>query len=130
MKSLGLAEENKMQVRFKFNHWYPKLTKVSAITLYPYILFADSADKVSHILVRHEMIHVQQVRAMGAVQFYAAYAKQMALGLAAGKGFWKSYADNTFEVEAYVREDEPFTRKEAEEMEIAGFKVHPHMRLF
>lgn len=93
---------------------------MDAITLYPYILFAATSDKVDIELIRHELIHVRQVRKMGRVQFYTSYLKQMAKGFIRTQDFNKAYTDNEHEKEAYAEQHTPFTDDEIAELKVAG----------
>jgi len=64
---------------------------VRGMTLYPFILFREHKDAVTPILVAHEQHHIEQVRRMGWLKFYALYLwYQMKYG----------YRDNPLEVEA------------------------------
>jgi hypothetical protein len=63
-----------LSIKLKFNHWLPKALGAEAITLYPYIFFAcDKATAVADHTINHEWIHVEQVRNIGWLKFYASY---------------------------------------------------------
>lgn len=110
------------KLSFKFNHWYPKLVGMGAVTIYPYILIADSAADADIELLRHEMIHVEQIRKMGTAAFYFNYLKQMVTGFVRTGDFNTAYLKNEFEAEAYSRQTEPFSEAEKVELIRAGVK--------
>lgn len=75
-------------VRWLFPRW------VRGVTLYPFILLRERRAEVvadGERLLLHEWAHVQQIRRLGALRFYALY-----LWYSARHG----YRDNPFEVEA------------------------------
>ncbi len=88
-----------MKVRIRENHWYPRLLKVGAITLYPYVLFSRD---VTFRMLMHEWVHVRQVRRLGWLRFYASYVWEF-LRRYVGGGFKydKAYRAVSFEAEAY-----------------------------
>ena len=83
-----------------FNHWFPKMIKVSAIVIYPYVLFSLKEQDVSDSLDRHEMKHVEQVRSVGWFSFYASYLLYYFAGLLRLKDADKAYLEIPYEVEA------------------------------
>jgi len=94
-----------VKIRRKFNHWIPQLLNVTAITLYPFILFAESLSRVRNDrnLYKHEWIHIEQYRKLGVLNFVVQYLWQQ---------FRVGYKDNKFEKEAYSRQHEDFTGEE------------------
>lgn len=95
-------------IKRRYNHWIPKLLKVGGITLYPYILFKRTpADLVARgqakSILKHEYVHINQVRRLGFFTFYTTY-------------IWfnltKGYRNNPFEIEAYGTQLEPFNEEE------------------
>ena len=94
-----------MKIRRKFNHWIPQLLNVHAITLYPFILFAQTALKVKNDrnLYKHEWVHIEQYRNLGVLNFVVQYLWQQAR---------VGYKNNKFEKEAYGRQHEDFTGEE------------------
>ena len=106
-----------MIIRVKFNHWYPRVFKVSAITLYPYMLFRDeSADPT---LLKHELCHVNQVRKLG-YKFYLLYVYELLKNMSKGQKFWVAYFNISFEIEAREYEKSPLTRDEIMDLTLAG----------
>ncbi len=61
-----------MTQKLKFNHWLPKMFKLWGISLYPYILYADSPKDIPLRILRHETCHWTQQRKDG-LRFYIKY---------------------------------------------------------
>ena len=93
-----------MKIRRKFNHWIPQLLNVGGIALYPFILFAQSKYSVRNkpTLYKHEWIHIEQYR-RGYFKFVVTYLWYQ---------ITKGYKNNPYELEAWARQDEPFTEEE------------------
>lgn len=91
-----------------FDAWLPKRLGVSAITLYPYILFAMQEDQVSKKLMRHELIHCAQIEKEGMIKFYLKYVFEYFKNRLKGMPHWKAYRSISYEVEAYENEDNEF----------------------
>ncbi len=91
-----------MKVRARYTHWFPKLVKVEAITIYPYVLFtsAKTAPSTAEV-IRHECVHVRQVRRLGVVRFAIAYAWELLVLLCGGRTYDQAIHEISFEVEAY-----------------------------
>ena len=60
-----------MKIKYCYNNYIPKLLGVGGITLYPFVLFADV--NPSKVMIRHEAIHVKQIREVGFIYFYTSY---------------------------------------------------------
>lgn len=100
-----------MKIRRVYNSWIPQLLRVGGITLYPFILFSRTTYSMKRnlrnpeYLFKHEYIHIEQVRRMGWFKFYISYIiENMKTG----------YEKNKYEIEAYGRQEEPFTEEEQE----------------
>lgn len=89
-------------VRLRYRHWIPRLAGVQAIVLYPYVLFSATKEKVSPLLLKHEMVHVRQVRREGWIRFYAAYLREYFALRLRGKSRDEAYRKISFEREAYA----------------------------
>ena len=90
-----------MNIRCKFLHWLPRTLGVGAITLYPYILFSGYPSIHSPI-VKHEMVHVAQIRLVGWFQFYLSYIMYYLAGKLRGKNHEQAYFDIPYEADAYI----------------------------
>jgi hypothetical protein len=101
-----------MKIRIVYEHWYPKLFKIEAITLYPFILCQGTKEETTRTTLRHEMIHVEQIKRLGWLGFYWLYLRHMVEGIVQYRNFWTAYRMNALEREAYGRQGEPFTTEE------------------
>lgn len=89
----------------KFNHWIfklPFMKPYSAIVIGRTILFkGPTADPV---LLRHEMIHQEQMDRHGVVGFYLIYLKDFIRMFWKHRDWQQAYRSIPFEVEAYERQ--------------------------
>lgn len=92
-----------MKVRHIKNSWVPKLLKVDAIVLYPFVLYAYQYPSAR--LIRHEMIHVKQIRKLGVFGFYFRYFLEYSKYRIKGYDHYNAYMNISFEKEAYELED-------------------------
>ena len=94
------------KIRVKENHWYPRFIGVTGITIYPYVLLADTAQEAidCHIL-NHEFIHVRQVRQLGWIRFYATYLWKYAVNLIKYKNPNTAYLNISYEADDYVHQE-------------------------
>lgn len=93
-------------VRFKYGHWLPKKLDVTAITLYPYVLFADREDDVEEWLWNHEIAHVNQIIKWGRWRFYVSYLLYYFAARVAGHNHYDSYYLIPWEIDARAAESE------------------------
>lgn len=83
----------------------PKMLDVSAITLYPFIFYAEKEPE--QVIINHEFIHVEQIRRLGWFKFYFLYLKEYFTNRYIHKmGKFSAYKLISFEVEAYKRQGE------------------------
>ena len=98
-----------MKIRRKYNNWIPKLFKIGAITLYPFILWSRSKSQLKDQMdytkrvFKHEYIHIDQVRRMGWFYFYIKYLLENRK---------TGYKQNKYELEAWDRQYEQYTEEE------------------
>jgi hypothetical protein len=78
---------------------------IQAITLFPFILFAESQESVSDPLMRHELEHILQVQRLGFFRFYFLYLKYYFLNRFRGLRHHQAYLEIPFEVEARSKEE-------------------------
>lgn len=88
-----------MTPRLRYSHWLPRLLRVDAITIYPWIFFAE--DTASTALEYHELVHFYQVRAHGWLSFYLGYLLYYFVGLITFRSHTKAYHEIPFEKDAY-----------------------------
>lgn len=101
----------KVKVVFNFKllpHWY------AAITLYPFICFRAPYAPIR--VLRHEMIHVEQIRRDGFFTFYIMYLWYYLVGLVKYMSHDQAYYRIPYEVEARKGEQKSFTKAEIEEL--------------
>lgn len=100
-----------LQTRHRYNSWFcrilKKLLDVNAITLYPFIFYADPKEKVDKVLMAHEMIHIDQIQRVGFWSFYISYGIYYLAGLVHYKNHRDAYTNIPFEEEAYRLQDDP-----------------------
>ena len=81
------------------NSFIPKLLKVQAIVLYPFVLYASK--NPSATLMNHERIHIDQIKKNGVIKFYAIYLHNYVIFRFQGLNHYSAYKNIPFEVEAY-----------------------------
>jgi hypothetical protein len=82
------------------NSIIPKLLKVGAITLYPFILYSG---KITSEIQYHEKVHVEQIKRLGCFRFYWEYLVEYIKLRFQGYTHNQAYYNITFETEAIVR---------------------------
>lgn len=92
-----------MKARLIKNSYICKILKVNGITLYPYVFIKE--DRASKRLLTHEAIHVDQVRRLGLLRFYAVYLVDYFKLRFRGMGHHEAYLNIGLEKEAYGHED-------------------------
>lgn len=104
-----------MKVRARYGHWFPQKVGAIAITLYPYVLFADQKSAALPV-AKHEVVHVRQVRKLGWFRFYASYLWQWCKGMVCFWDYWGAYNSISYEQEAYAQQaDNVLTPEELDE---------------
>ena len=94
-----------MKLRIKFNHWLPRLLGDGAITLYPFILVVCSKElALQDDILSHEMVHIEQVRTLGWLNFYSHYLWYFFKSYVKTWSFYTAYMAIPFEIEAYAHE--------------------------
>ena len=94
-----------MRVRCRYESRVAKALGVQAITLYPFVLFADDRAKASRTrALHHEFVHVRQVRDVGWFTFYVSYAAKFLYALTRVRSFAKAYEAVSYERQAYAAE--------------------------
>lgn len=82
-----------------YNCRFLKPFRINAIVLYPFILFYDK-EPVEEI-IRHEMVHIDQIKRLGVGKFYALYLYEYLKGRKNGLSHDEAYRNISFEREAY-----------------------------
>jgi len=81
-----------------------KNTKISGITLFPFIFLRHAGDRDNHVLINHERIHLRQQLEMLIVFFYLWYGMEYLYWLFKLKNAYLAYKNISFEREAYAME--------------------------
>lgn len=96
-------------VRLKYNHWLfklPLLRKYRAICLGRTIYFKGDPKSITPRLMRHEMVHQEQIEKNGLTRFYTLYLLHYFKNLMRYRNHGEAYRKIDFEAEAYRRESE------------------------
>ena len=91
-----------------FNHWFFRLpfiknSNYGGITLGSRILLKREVIAISPLL-RHELIHIDQIKQHGAFRFYTRYLWEFLKLLCIHRDLTKAYLKIPFEVEAYAKQ--------------------------
>ncbi|MBS3099389.1 hypothetical protein J4462_04205 [Candidatus Pacearchaeota archaeon] len=94
-----------MRIIIKYSHWYPRLWGLKGIVYYPFVLIAVSKKEArKNNLLKHEWIHVKQIRRDGFLYFYFRYFFEFVVGFFRYWNVWKAYRNISYEKEAYAKE--------------------------
>ena len=80
-----------------------KALKVDGIVLYPFVLF--SSPNPDQILIKHELIHVEQIKNFGFLCFYSTYFREYIRNRLKGQKHHQAYISISFEKEAYDKQN-------------------------
>lgn len=81
-----------------------KKTKIRGITLFPFILLRNKADKGDAVLINHEKIHIRQQMELLIFFFYLWYVIEFYYWFFKLKNGHLAYRSISFEKEAYAKE--------------------------
>lgn len=81
-----------------------KNTKISGITLFPFIFLRHATDKKNKVLVNHEKIHIRQQVELLVVFFYLWYLAEYFYWYFTLKDSFLAYRYISFEREAFAKE--------------------------
>lgn len=84
-----------------------KNTKISGITLFPFILLKKTEDRQNEVLVNHEKIHFYQQMELLIIPFYIWYLVEYFLKYLKYRNPQLAYRNISFEREAYENEENP-----------------------
>lgn len=90
----------------KYDHWLPKIVSrlvmpITAITIYPYILFTEKKSNDQLGIMRHEQIHLAQYRELWIIGFFIIYAFDYLKNRLKGYDHYRAYVNIRLEQEAY-----------------------------
>ena len=96
-------EALKAKVSIKYSHWafrLPLLRNYSGIVVGRQIWFKHPKGKVSEALVRHELVHQEQMTRVSIPLFYLIYLRDYLKNLMHYRNHDKAYREIPFEIEA------------------------------
>lgn len=102
-----------MKIRFRYHSRLARLLGVQGIVLYPFVFLADSFEpapeqapkQAAGRTLRHELVHVRQIRELGWLRFYSRYLREYFTARLRGKSHFEAYRTISFEQEAYALQD-------------------------
>jgi hypothetical protein len=77
-------------------HWFG----INAIVFYPFVLYAD--EEINPVILKHEEIHLQQIRRDGILAFYVRYLREYLSLRKQGMNHHAAYRGISYEQEAYA----------------------------
>lgn len=83
-----------------------KNTKISGITLFPFIFLRKKEDRRNKILINHEKIHLRQQLELLVIPFYIWYLSEYYIRYLKYKDHHKAYRNISFEREAYENDQD------------------------
>lgn len=86
--------------------WLLKSTKISGITLFPFIILRKVQDRDNEILLNHERIHLRQQLELLVVFFYLWYVIEYYYWFFRLRDSYMAYRYISFEREAFAKETE------------------------
>jgi len=86
-----------------FRFLLPK--SVTAITIWPFIVFREAKDKTNARVINHERIHIRQQIELFVIPFYVIYLMEYLFLLLKHKNHSTAYSNISFEREAYSNDN-------------------------
>lgn len=77
---------------------------ITAITLWPFVIFREKGFKHDAVIINHEKIHLRQQLELLIIPFYIIYLSEYVWGLLKYKNHNEAYRAISFEKEAYRNE--------------------------
>jgi hypothetical protein len=99
----------RQSLRVRYRHWIFKLPlarNYRGMVLGRTILFKGAESEVSQTLLRHELIHQEQIDRHGIARFYLIYLRDYFINLYRLRDHDAAYRNIPFEKEAFERESE------------------------
>lgn len=79
-----------------------KLFQINGIVLWPFVLYAEKFPLEE--VMRHEQVHLEQIRKDGVLTFYLRYLEDYLKGRANGLSHHEAYLNIPYEKEAYEKQ--------------------------
>lgn len=93
-----------MKVNELYEHWLPPILGADAVTIGNTIYYRMEKNKVSKRLRSHEMVHIEQFKALGIIGFFMVYFGEYFSYRMKGMDHWDAYYQISLEKEAYAKE--------------------------
>lgn len=87
-----------------YNHFLPRLMKVTAVTLGRHVFYAIDSKMITNRLRIHELAHIEQYKKLGFFLFLYRYIKEYIFFRKKGHDHYYAYLNISFEKEARERE--------------------------
>lgn len=87
-----------------YNHFLPRILKVSGVTLGKHVYYVMDSKNVSSRLRKHEMVHVEQYEKYGFIRFLYLYFKEYINYRLKGLNHYQAYYEISFEKDARLKE--------------------------
>jgi hypothetical protein len=95
-----------------YNSFITKYFELDGLVLYPFILISEKKENTPLSTLKHEFIHIEQIKRIGIFQFYYQYLHYILKSFNETDDLSRAFIENKFEEEAYNRENETFTKEE------------------
>jgi hypothetical protein len=95
-----------------YNSIITKYFNLDGLVLYPFILISEKKENTTIITLKHELIHIEQIKRYGVFYFYYKYLTYILKFWNETDDITRGFIENEFEEEAYSRENEPLTKEE------------------
>lgn len=82
-----------------YNCYLLKFLGINAIVLFPFVLYREKVP--SRSIVRHELVHLKQIKKNGIIKFYSRYLLEYFIGRKNGLSHFEAYKNISFEREAF-----------------------------
>jgi hypothetical protein len=110
--------ENKLKFYYIFDSSFARYLRVDGIVLYPFVFIATPKNQTNKQVIKHELIHVHQVRREGPIKFYAKYIYYIFQHYYKHGNFDEAFLHNEYEDEAYQNQHRRLTKEELLEVDL------------
>ncbi len=108
-------------VKILFNSWFCNFMDAGGLMMYPFVLIATSEETTHKCVMRHELIHIEQVEREGILSFYFKYYSNVIKDYLRHGDLKRCFLhENPFEMDAYSRQYTEFTKRDLEIMRENG----------
>lgn len=109
---------------FVFDSSFARFLNVWGIVIWPFMFISFTREETPPSLLKHEFVHVHQVRREGVIWFYLQYLFCLARYFLKYGNLESAFVDeNEWEAEAYTLQEDPLTEEEMKECNWKGPKT-------